>query len=340
MLTALLAAPTLTVAFFGCNRVDAKNLDPIKNPSSANQSQLAQTLREVAALRPALLLAGGDLVNNYADDGGATLSAQLDAWSREVSAFPKSIPIVPIAGNHELNKKIGDQRMSETATYPRWKAWMIDSGLLYGSNGPTPARDPQDALALDESKMSFSLDRAGVRLIVLNTDTRTTTTDPVTGTALGWIPAHWANEQLAKAERDPKVRAVFVVGHRNLIDPSEGKGDAPVDKRAADRLLAAMRGKKKLRAYVCAHVHAWNVRPIPGTSAVQIISGDGGSKLEKGAKEEFGWVELRVHPDGSAGYVHHHRPMPHPYNSPEPAVPSTPDHEVRIGGQVGETVRG
>ncbi len=335
MLAAFLAAPTVTAptlafAFFGCNRVDAKDVDPVANPSSANRAQLARTLTEVAAIRPALLFAGGDLVNNYADDRGATLSAQLDGWSRDVAAFPRSIPLVPISGNHELNKKQGDQRMPETATYPRWKAWMTASGFLYGANGPTPANDPQDGLVLDESKMSFTLERAGVRFIVLNTDTRTTATDPVTGTALGWIPAAWAGEQLAKAERDPHVRAVFVIGHRNLIDPSEGKGDAPIDKRAADRLLTAMRGKRKLRAYVCAHVHAWNVRPIPGAPAVQIISGDGGSKLEKGAKEAFGWVEVRVHPDGTAGYVHHHRPMPHPYNAPT-AEPSVADPEIRIG---------
>lgn len=330
MLALLLAPPTFTFAFFGCNRVDAKDLDPVRNPSSANRAQLSRTLREVAALHPALLFAGGDLVNGYADDDGTVLSGQLAAWTREVAEFPRSIPLVAVSGNHELNKKIGDGRMPSTLTYARWKSWLAEGRFLYGTDGPTPATDPSDALVLDESKMSFTLDRAGVRLIVLNTDTRTTAEDPVTGTALGWIPAEWAGRQLAKAERDPKVRAVFVIGHRNLLDPSVGKGDAPIAKRMADRLLGAMRGKRKLRAYVCAHVHAWNVRRIPGTSAVQIVSGDGGSKLEKGAKEEFGWVEVRVHPDGKAGYVHHHRPMPHPYDAPE-ADASTGDPEIAIG---------
>ena len=328
MIAALLVAP-LAFAFFGCNRVDGKDLDPVANPSSANRAQLAQTLREVAALRPALLFAGGDLVMNYADDDGATLRRQLDGWSREVAGFPKSIPLVPFVGNHELNRKVGDQRTSSTATYPRWKAWLLGSGFVYGTDGPTPAKDPEDELALDESKMSYTLDRAGVRFIVLNTDTRTTRPDPMTGTVLGWIPARWASRQLARAEADPSVRAVFVLGHRNLLDPSEGTGDAPIDPIAAARLLAAMRGKRKLRAYVCAHVHAWNVRPIPGTDAVQIISGDGGSKLEKGATAEFGWVEVRVHSDGSAGYVHHHRPVPKPYDAPV-AGPSIADPEIPI----------
>lgn len=330
MLAALFAVPTISFAFFGCNRVDAKDLDPVGNPSSANRAQLSRTLLEVAAAKPALLFAGGDLVMGYADDDGSVLKGQLDAWSAQFGAFPASIPVVPISGNHELNRKVGDQRTASLLTYPRWKAWLTSSPFLYGKDGPTPASDPADALVLDESKMSFTLDRAGVRFIVLNTDTRTSTKDTSTGTALGWIPAAWAAGELTKAERDPKVRAVFVVGHRNLLDPSEGVGDAPVDRRAAEPLLAAMRGKRKLRAYVCAHVHAWNVRPIPGTRAVQIIAGDGGSKLEKGAKEEFGWVEVRVHSDGSAGYVHHHRPMPHPYNAPT-AAPSTVDPEVRIG---------
>lgn len=329
MLTALLAAP-LTFAFFGCNRVDAKDLDLVRNPSSANEVQLAQTLKEVAAIRPAILFAGGDLVTGYADDDGTNLAVQLAGWSKEVAGFPRSIPLVAISGNHELNKKVGDQRMASTLTYSRWQAWLAHGRFLEGKDGPTPASDPDDALALDESRMSFTLDRSGVRFIVLNTDTRTTTPDPATGTALGWIPAAWAGEQLSRAELDPKVRAVFLVGHRNLLDPTTIHGDAPVDARAGARLLAAMRGKTKLRAYVCAHVHAWDVRPIPDTNAVQIVAGDGGSPLEKGAEEEFGWVEVRVHPDGTAGYVHHHRPMPHPYNGPL-AGPTVADPEVRIG---------
>ena len=329
MIAALLAAP-LSFAFFGCNRIDGKDLDPVRNPSSANRAQLARTLAEVAALRPALLFAGGDLVMNYADDAGETLRGQLAGWSREVASFPKSIPLVPLAGNHELNRKVGDQRTASTATYPRWKSWLMGSGFLYGLDGPTPASDPEDRLVLDESKMSYTLDRAGVRFIVLNTDTRTTVVDPKTGTVLGWIPAAWAAKKLAQAEADPSVRAVFVLGHRNLIDPSEGEGDAPIAPGPAARLLTAMRGKRKLRAYVCAHVHAWNVAPIPGTDAVQLIAGDGGSKLEKGAKKEFGWLEVRVHPDGTAGYVHHHRPAPKPYDAPE-AESSVTDPEIRIG---------
>lgn len=333
MLSALvLAAPSLTFAFFGCNRVDAKDLDPIHNPSSANQAQLHRTLSEVEAIHPAILFAGGDLVNNYADDDGATLRAQLAGWSREVAGFPKSISLVPIPGNHELNKKVGAQRMPSLLTYPKWANWLMQSGFRYGKNGPTTDNDPADELLLDEDMMSYTLDQDGVRFIVLNTDTRTNTADPVTETALGWIPAAWATQQLEKAEKDKTIRAVFVVGHRNLIDPSEGKGDAPIDKRAAKALIAGMQGKSKLRAYVCAHVHAWNVTPIPGTHAMQIIAGDGGSKLEDWAKPEFGWLEVRVAPDGSATYVHHHRDVPTPYNAPVITQPTVVDPPQKIGG--------
>jgi hypothetical protein len=82
-----LAAPRLTFAFFGCNRVDAKDLDPAKNPSSANHAQLQQTLTEVIAAKPALLFAGGDLVNGYVDDDGTVLRTQLSGWSQEVLIF-------------------------------------------------------------------------------------------------------------------------------------------------------------------------------------------------------------------------------------------------------------
>lgn len=325
----LLAAHTVSFGFFGCNRVDSSDLDPVRNPSSANKTQLRLNLEEAAAARVDLLFAGGDIVNGYADDDGTLLATQLRGWTGEVAPFRPKLRVVPIAGNHELNKKVGDQRKASLLTYPRWLTWLKEGRYIAGKNGPTPAKFPQDALALDESRMSYTLDRAGVRFIVLNTDTRTTTADPFTDTTLGWIPVAWATRELERAESDPRVKAVFVLGHRNLIDPSQGKGDAPIDPKAAEGLVKAMAGKQKLRAYVCAHVHMWNVRPIPGTTALQIIAGDGGSKLEKGATEEFGWVELRVHPDGSAGYIHHHRPMPHPYNAPVP-TPTVADPEVPI----------
>jgi hypothetical protein len=220
--------------------------------------------------------------------------------------------------------------MPSTITYPFWKSWLMKSNFLYGSNGPIPQTDPKDQLVLDESKMSYTMDRDGVRFIILNTDTRTTATDPTTGTALGWIPAVWAARQLEKAEKDKSVKAVFMIGHRNLVDPSNGVGDAPIDKRAVDTIVAGLKGKKKFRAYICAHVHAWNVRTIPGTAATQIVSGDGGSKLEKWAKPEFGWLEVRVERDGSASYIHHHRPVPSPYNA-DKAEPSVADPIMKIG---------
>lgn len=327
---ALFLAPTFSFAFFGCNRVDLKDIDPINNPSSANRAQLAQTLTEVQTAKIPLLFAGGDLVNNYAADTGQVLRSQLVGWGKEVIPQTSGMTVVPITGNHELNKKVGPQRLPSNFTYPVWKGWLMASPFEYRSNGPTPGSDPADQLTLDESKMSFTVDREGVRFIVLNTDTRTSVTDATTVTALGWIPAHWAAEQLAIAEKDRSIRAVFLIGHRNLLDPSNGVGDAPINAEAGKVLLNALKGKAKFRAYVCAHVHAWNVRPIPGTRAVQIIAGDGGSKLEEWAKPEFGWTEVRVHADGSAGYVRHHRPVPTPYNSPRLEGQTTTDIEVQI----------
>jgi hypothetical protein len=326
----LLLAPSFTFGFFGCNRVDSKDLDPIGNPSSANLAQLRQTLGEARLRRLGLLFGGGDLVNNYGDDEGSTLQSQLAAWTNERKRIAPSLPIVPIAGNHELNRKVGGKKMPAFSTYPVWQTWMGGGDYVYGTDGPTPGTDREDALVLDESRMSFTLTRGNVRFIVLSTDTRTSTPDSDAGTALGWIPWSWAARQLDRAEHDRNIKAVFVLGHRNLLDPSKGVGDAPVNPVAARRLLDAMKGKHKLRAFVCAHVHQWDVKPIPGTHALQIIAGDGGSKLEESAKEEFGWVEIRVYPDGRAGYIHHHRPMPKPYNAPAPVLPTVADPEIAI----------
>ncbi len=337
----------LSFAVFGCNRLDAKEITPA-NPSTANLPQLRRNLADVAFLRPrpAFLFAAGDLVMNYADDGGETLNAQLEAWYAQTKAVLPlgAIALVPIPGNHESNRKHDGKKATNLATAGVWRAWLERHRLdRFAGNGPTRASDPADALALDAPKGSYSFERpAGsgkggrrVHFVVLDTDTATTTPDPApgdanVGTRIGWFPAAWAARDLARAQADPGVAAIFVMGHRNLVDPATAKGDAPTDPTPTALLLRAIRGAPKVRAYLCAHVHAADATPLAPGLPPQIIAGNGGSSLEKGWRPKggrtFGFVLVRVHRSGRIGYVRFARPAPEPYDAPD-APPARPGRE-------------
>ncbi|MER3496430.1 MAG: hypothetical protein C4320_06370, partial [Armatimonadota bacterium] len=244
----LSTSPSLSFAFFGCNRLGPEAWDVTTNPSSANLPQLRQTFDDVATLRPRLLFAGGDLVMGYEDDRGESLRRQLDAWATEARRLPAAIELVPIPGNHELNRKKKGVKRSSDYTYSVWKNWIARNGFARrAGNGPSPRTNRMDSLAEDESKMSYTFDQGSVRFIVLNTDTRSIIPDEVTKTAIAWIPGMWAANRLADADRDPLVKAVFVLGHRNLVPGSSVAGDSPVDPRAAAPLIRALARSRKAR---------------------------------------------------------------------------------------------
>ena len=337
----LVAPVALSFALFGCNRVDGKDVSDA-NPSTANLPQLRRNLADVAYLRPRprFLFATGDLVMNYADDGGETLRGQLDAWRDEVAkVLPmRRITLVPLPGNHESNRKRDGKKETNLATAPVWNSWLARNGFdRFAGNGPTRAGDPQDKLALDAPKGSYSFDAPAngrlIHFILLDTDTPTTTPDPKVGTRVGWFPAHWAARDLARAQANPKVAAIFLMGHRNLVDPASCEGDAPADPAPVAVLLAAIRKTPKVRAYLCAHVHAADQTPLGPGLPPQIVAGNGGSPLEKGwnppGGRTFGFVVVNVHPDGRIGYVRFSRPAPEPYDAAT-NPPATPGPEIPL----------
>lgn len=333
-------------AFFGCNRVDKDDWDPATNPSSANVPQLNRTFADVAQVRPVprFLFAGGDLVMGYATDDGSILKGQLGGWADLVkkAPLPSQTEVVPIPGNHELNKKTKQGKLPNPMNDRFWTEWLtLNNFRPKVGNGPALSGSNADRLLDDQSRLSYSFDSGSVHFVVLNTDTRTTVKDAATGEGrLGWVPADWAAKDIQKAEADPKIRSIFVFGHRNLVDPTDCTGDAPIEAESGAKLLKAIQDNDKVRAYVCAHVHAWDVRPMGGKSnALQIVSGNGGSKLEPDWKPAegttFGFVVLRVHKSGEVGYVRYSRPTPpgaQKYFEASPVAPpaARPEPEVMI----------
>lgn len=331
-----------SIAFFGCNRLDKDDWKghEAENPSSANVPQLRQNLVDIASLRPLpkLVMAVGDLVLGYADDRGETLKAEIDAWAKLVAPF-KTLSIVPVAGNHELNRKVGAKKLGNVVCDQVWVDWLARTGFsAEHNNGPNlETEENPDGLVDDQSRLTYSFDVGRHHFVVLNTDTRTSAMDLALGDAkVGWIPVSWVLRDLEKAQRNQQVDDVVLVGHRNLCEPASAHGDSPIDPDCAAKLIAALPKFSKVRAYVCAHVHAWDISKVPGTKVWQVVAGNGGSPPENDWKPiggpTFGFGVMNFHRDGSIGIVGYHRPVtpdgkagtdPHP-------SPAKPDRETLI----------
>lgn len=321
------AKPQVTFAFFGCNRIDAKDFKKTKkeNPSSANIPQLRQNLADIAVLAPDYAFFGGDLVVGYGDDDGKTLRKQMGAWIDLIKTMPKApnTHYVAISGNHEKNRKVDEEKLPNPATDAVWTQLVTNAGLIpTDAKGPRPASSKNDLLMGDQSALSFSFTRGSIHFVILDTDTRVKIKDPKTGeTKIGMVPIHWLDADLTLAEKDPKVKSVVVMGHRNLIDPATAKGDAPIDPASGGPMMKSLLNHAKVRAYICAHVHAFDITPI-GSKVYQTTFGNGGSKLEKGWKPKggrmFGFGYFESFADGSLRVTPYLRPEPKSYQSTKP----------------------
>src|SRR5208337_1409935 len=213
-------AVKLSFLFMGCNRVQHSDWKKIKedDPSSANLPQLQQSFKDIAQLqpRPSYLFFMGDLVVNLEDDKGKTLEIQLDAWTEVFNASPLAgkITLIPLPGNHEMLKKVHEDKDDEDkielpnpATDARWLKWLHKSGFdsfAKVANGPTIASPNPDQLADDQSEITYSFNIGDVCFIVINTDTLTTDIDKNTSaTHTGWIPYHWIEQKVRSAQANP-----------------------------------------------------------------------------------------------------------------------------------------
>lgn len=326
--------------FFGCNRIEKDDWKSTKeqNPSSANVHQLEQTFRDLASIRPAprFVFGGGDLVLGYGNDQGEETLSQLTAWKTQFYQSPLAgkTTMIPFPGNHELNKKVDKLKLPNPPTVAMWNQWYSGSGFRQmAANGPAAQGSNPDRLLGDQRKLNYSFDAGSVHFIVLNTDTLTSEEDPETHQGrVGWIPAYWASADIIRAQKNPRIRSIFLLGHRNLTDPKTTTGDSPIAKEPGQVLLNNIRINSKVRAYVCAHVHAWDLTNFGGTSkAWQVIAGNGGSKLEDDWKPKdgtyFGFVVLNVYRSGKVVLRNFRRPTPagkyddYQPEHPAPAIP-------------------
>lgn len=328
--------PVVTFAFFGCNRIDQSDWDKLKdeNPSSANVGQFRQNMEDAAKLNPDFLFFGGDLVNGYADDNGEVLTGQVKAWIDLVKSCPKGskTTLCAIAGNHEVNRKNKEGKFPTDYGTPIWSRLVREAGLIPKGRGATPKNSPEDKLLWDESATNYSLNRGPVHFTVLSTDTRSRLYDDKKD--IGIVPLYWLKNDIEKAQKNPKVKTIVVLGHRNLLNTVGATSDAPISQRVAGEMTKNLVSNSKVKAYVCAHVHAYEIVSFGADGPKQVVLGNGGSKLEEdwnpAEGRSFGFGYFKVYGDGRLGLVPYFRPAPKNYLEEWRLKPAQPREEIDL----------
>lgn len=353
-----------TYAFVGCNRISGGDAskDPRANRSTANVPQLTQTLADLSSStlvspKPSLFFFLGDIVDNEATDQGQTLTSQLAAWA---TAFKSQVPVpmVAVAGNHEMLQQTGSDEDTEFPNPPTqavWLDWVNSNGFAaLAGNGPTPATYPDDSLMFDDSKMSYSFDvtfnlsigTRKVHFVVINTDTMNTVTSPLNSNykTAAWIPLNWIKADIQAAAADSTVGAIVLLGHRPITVPTIA-GENPIDPTLGAELATFLAGVPKFAFYACAHAHLWSPQDAAGTDVLQIVAGNGGSELESNwfngtppppewqamGAPYFGFSVITVHQSGAIGLYHVWRPAnadKKKYYLPGPTMTSQATQEV------------
>jgi len=325
-----------------------------KNPSSANIPQLRQTMLDIKQLHlgRALGVFTGDLVMNMIDDQGQVLKVQLNAWQETYASLakPKGMPLLPMAGNHEIDVDDVTVNAEEPSPfmYDVWLDWFADNGYArFSGNGPRPTKANPDRLVRNERDMTYSFDSDGNHFVIINTDTLSTEIDPGTGLPYtGWIPIHWIERDIAAAEKNPRVSAIIVIGHRPIEAPTyapPAPGTTILDTAAypwATRLSDALRKNRKVRAYLCSHSHAWEAfRLQQGKGVSQLLAGNGGAGLDAAWQPEggqyFGFSLLNIYQSGMITVLDYGRALPPPpqqffEDQPVPPQAATLRHQLTL----------
>jgi hypothetical protein len=199
----------------------------------ATEGRLAVIAR-IADLRPALALHSGDLVAQGADPCDWALFDRENAVLRE-----RGVPLFAGLGNHDL---CGDE----------------DQALLNARRRFPSLR----------ARRWYTLDHAGVRLVVLDTNLRSMPTGDRDAEAA------WFRDALAAAEDDPAVRDVLVVTHH---PPFTNAALHEPSRWVRETILAAAAACPKVRAFISGHAHTYE--RFRSGAIDCIVSGGGGAPL-------------------------------------------------------------
>ncbi|MDX8400342.1 MAG: hypothetical protein R8K20_08860, partial [Gallionellaceae bacterium] len=326
----------LSFAFVGCNRV---GWSAVKDPSfispstisTANTAQLLQTFTDVGNLKPApkYLFLAGDIVLGEGT-GLKKLSQEVSDWKALVKKNKSKLrktKLIVFTGNHEVLQSIetppGSGNYVETPNPPAYPYWQTSmSKFIHGKNGPR--KGGADKLLDDEKKLSYTFRVGGNYFMVLNTDTE------IDLNTAGNIPLQWISKKLRWAQKSPKVKNIFVIGHKPIATLG---GESNIQPEQAGQLYALLNlpakkgGASKVRAYLAAHLHSWaynqNLSALPGMPAgtiPQIVAGNGGSPPDPSWKTEyFGFTVISIKRSGTVVAQSYGRSIPTSYYAQTPA---------------------
>jgi len=278
--------------------------------SNATQSAIAGPVAPATTAD----IVGSDLMKQY---------RQYAFWRGLVAPLPETGTYVfPVPGNHETEckacpKNSDGQTQAKVENEQAYAANMgdliIDTARFTNVLGAAPsdvnygpaAGVGPDALATDQSRLSYSFDYMGLHFAVINTDAVGAETSAPTA----WLAADLAAAQGRGAKR------FFVFGHKPAFTYAYAPGVAGSGLDATATTTARRDAfwnviEQYKATYFTGHMHVYNVSQ-PRGGAYQVIVGAGGSPFDATAAQaaagvlahpatdrDYAWATVKVHADG------------------------------------------
>ncbi len=282
-------------------RVDKADTNCVTNPAGVNWVQLDRSMEDIAKLdpKPSCVFFNGDEIFGYEHDTTKLLKA-FSIWRDSVEASPvvkARIKFVAIPGNHETEvDSVGGGKTPSSDAERVWLEAMAP--LLNGSDGPH-AGGP-DSLATDQSRLTYSFDLNDSHFVLMNTD-------PVGQDA--HVPAHWIADDLAKARKNG-AKHLFAIGHKPAF-AFDGSMSGLAGGNRSD-FWNAMEANHA-EAMIGSHVHVFERFQPHHSGTWMVISGNGGSPLEKGLspnKQYYGYCVISILKSGKVIVKSYGRDLP------------------------------
>jgi hypothetical protein len=327
----------LSFSTVGDSRQDPVTPDPTTLPLSGQDAHWLQNTRAWTRISrsiehqgSSLLFFNGDMIMGYGHaitpTNGTNVPnivnsdlvkfyTQYAFWRGMVAGMMEAgTYVVPVPGNHETQSKpLG--KKAQVANEDAWRANMGDLILdpsrfvnLFGeppTNSNVLNNGPLDALASDQTQLSYSFDFHGSHFVVINTD-------PFGRDA--HAPVNWLASDLQAAQARG-FRRNFVFGHKPAFTYYYGVTNTlPATPSGLDNDLASRDAfwnviEQYGATYFCGHEHVFNImRPTAttGGNAWQILVGSGGSPFEAAPTDVtisptdryYAWATVKIYQSG------------------------------------------
>ena len=171
---------------------------------------------------------------------------------------------------------------------------------------------------------------------------------PTESKTSGGSPTTGSSRTIRSAEADPKLSAIFLIGHKPIMDHPQAEEKAILNTRKhplGDQLQALFQANDKVRAYICARQHLFvNVHRLKKARAG--LASDRWQCRQQTEQQVGparghllrGFSQINVYASGKVGLVNYQRPTPKPPQKYFERAPvkgrlptSTGDHPVSSG---------